>query len=48
MTDLATVYRLHAATGASDRDATFAYMLDQRLVAVGWGCSDRLDGRAPD
>ncbi|MFN2466911.1 MAG: hypothetical protein ABR521_02090, partial [Gaiellaceae bacterium] len=44
--DLPTVYRLHAATGANDRDATFAYMLDNELVAVGWG-SERL-GSAPD
>lgn len=43
--ELPEVFRLHSATGSGDREATFQYMLDKRLIGVGWGCPETLVGR---
>jgi len=38
--DLPFVYRLHARTSCEDIAAVFDYLLENQLVAVGWGAGD--------
>lgn len=38
--ELPTVYRLHARTASLDRKAIFRYLLDHRLIGVGWNMGD--------
>jgi hypothetical protein len=42
MTELPPVYRLHARTSCEDVGAIFEYLLDEQLVAVGWGAGKRV------